>query len=288
MYFSYHTHSTFCDGKASVEDVCQSALAAGLKAVGFSSHAPVMFPAQWAMPFERLEAYVEEIERCRNKYAGKLDIYRSLETDFIANDRSIPFDVYRRLAKLDYIIGSVHLVASRDTNELWFLDGPAENYEKGVTNCFSGNIQKAVTAYYKQIQEMVISQNPDVIAHIDKVIMNNKGRYFSGEEQWYKDIVEETLQAVAKSDAIIEVNTRGIYRGKYHTWFPCKEIIQRCVELDIPLTVSVDAHHPDELRAGFDEALQAIFNAGAQVISIFEGGLWKQKALRDVMSKIKE
>ncbi|MCT4587454.1 MAG: histidinol-phosphatase [Carboxylicivirga sp.] len=283
-YFSFHTHSDFCDGKASVEEVCQKALELGFSAVGFSSHAPVAFDTTWAMQFQNLESYIKEVNRCRLKYRGQLNIYRSLETDFVSQTRSIPFSTYRNLGQLDYIIGSVHLVNNPEKNgDLWFLDGPVENYEKGLKACFDGDIKKAVTQYYRQIQEMVLTQKPDLIAHMDKVVMNNKGRFFSEEEEWYQSIMEETLQIIAKAGVIIEVNTRGVYRGKYHTWFPNEQVISRCIELNIPLTISVDAHHPDELNAGFDEALTMLKKAGCPSLSFFEGKSWKQIPINDVI-----
>jgi len=285
QYFSFHTHSTFCDGKATVEEVCTSAIAQGISAVGFSSHAPVSFDTAWAMKFEDLSDYVNEVERCRLKFRNELLVYRSLETDFIAADKSIPFEEVRKIAKLDYIIGSVHLVYNPNKdNAIWFLDGPPVNYEKGINECFDGDVRLAVMTYFKQIQEMVRTQHPDVIAHMDKVVMNNKGRFFNESEQWYQDVMEETLQVIARHGAIIEINTRGIYRGKYHTWFPNEEVIKQCIDLNIPLTVSVDAHHPDELRAGFEDAIGVMQKLGCQFISVFEGSEWKQKPINDVMS----
>ena len=285
QYFSFHTHSDFCDGKTSMEAVCEEAINKGIKSIGFSSHAPVPFETKWAMPFHKLEDYVSSTKKCKNKYKGKLEIFRSLEADYIAHNKSISFDVWRRLAQLDYIIGSVHLVSNPEKeNAIWFLDGPIENYEIGLNACFEGDIKKGVSQYYKQIQEMVTSQKPDVIAHMDKVIMNNKGRFFSEEDTWYQEILEETLQVIAKAGTIVEVNTRGIYRGKYHSFFPNKAIIERCIELNIPLTVSVDAHHPDELTCEFESAIKTIQQAGGMHVSVFTTDGWEQKAIDAVIS----
>lgn len=283
--FCFHTHSNFCDGKASVEDVCKKAVEMGLEAVGFSSHAPVPFSTAWAMPFSEMNAYVTEVERCKAVFKGQLEVYRALEADFIGVGKSIPFAELRKLGQLDYIIGSVHLVRNPEKDgELWFLDGPSENYDKGIERCFGGDAQMAVEQYYTQIQEMVLTQQPEVIAHMDKVVMNNKRGYFSESDTWYQDILEKTLQVIAACNTIIEVNTRGIYRGKYPTWFPNQKVIKRCVELNIPLTVSVDAHHPDELKFGFDDALQAIKDVGGKMISVFQGDRWKQIDINDVVS----
>lgn len=283
-YFSFHTHSHFCDGKAHMEDVCKKAAELGLSALGFSSHAPVPFSTKWAMKFEDVLQYRKAIERFRGEYKNHMNIYAALEADYIPLGKSINYDTWRQMLELDYIIGSVHLVMNPEhTDDLWFLDGPSENYEKGINECFKGDVKKAVTQYYYQIQEMVKTQKPDVIAHIDKVIMNNKGRFFSEEDTWYHEVVEQTLQIIAHTGTIIEVNTRGIYRGKYHTFFPSEKIIKRCIELDIPLTVSVDAHHPDELISEFDSAIDVIKQAGGKAVSYFNKGQWEQLPIISVV-----
>ncbi len=283
-YFSFHTHSHFCDGKAHMEDVCKKAAEEGLSALGFSSHAPVPFSTTWAMKFEDALEYRKTIDRFRQKYKDQLEIYAALEADYIPLGNSINYETWRQMLHLDYIIGSVHLVLNPDMpDELWFLDGPSENYEKGIIDCFEGDVKKAVAHYYHQIQEMVQTQKPDVIAHMDKVIMNNKGRFFSEEDVWYQNLVEETLQIIANTNTIIEVNTRGIYRGKYHTLFPNEKIIKRCVELGILLTVSVDAHHPDELKNEFDYAVEVIKQAGGKFIAYFNKGKWEQLPINSVV-----
>jgi len=285
QYFSYHTHSTFCDGKSSVETVCEQAVETGLTAIGFSSHAPVPFNTAWAMPFERLSDYVKEVERCKHKFADQLEVFLALEADFITTNKSVPFSTWQQLGQLDYIIGSVHLVNNPlKKDAIWFLDGPQEEYKQRIDACFDGDVRAGVSQYYRQLQDMILTQKPDVVAHMDKVVMNNKGRFFSERDAWYQQILEETLQVIAKENTIVEVNTRGIYRGKYHTWFPNADIINRCVELNIPLTVSVDAHHANELTAGFDDAIIGLKKAGCKLISVFEAGRWKQKLIDDVMS----
>ncbi|WP_439185714.1 histidinol-phosphatase [Carboxylicivirga taeanensis] len=285
QYFSYHTHTLFCDGKAGVEEICQRALALNMSAIGFSSHAPLPFETAWAMKFENLLSYVAEVASCKEKYKGQLHIYRSLEADYLGEGLSLPFNVLRKLAKLDYILGAVHLVANPNMpNEFWFLDGPSTNYEQGLNQVFGGDVRAAVEQYYWQMRQMVLLQKPDVVAHMDKVVMNDKKGYFSESDAWYQQAVEDTLQVIAASGAIVEVNTRGIYRGKYHTWFPNRTVIERCIELDIPLTISVDAHHVDELVSGFHEALLMLKEAGCRQISVFKERSWKQIPIDDVVS----
>ena len=40
---NYHTHSTYCDGKASPREMVDFAVAHGFTALGFSGHSPLPF-----------------------------------------------------------------------------------------------------------------------------------------------------------------------------------------------------------------------------------------------------
>lgn len=277
-YFSYHTHTTYCDGKSTAEEMVLRAIDLGLKSIGFSSHAPLPNKETWSMDEILLESYVEEIEDLKVKYSSQIDIYRSLEIDFIPEITS-SFAKFKESAKLDYTIGSVHLVKVDSNPEFWFLDGPDTNFIHGVEVLFSGDIKKAVTAYFNQVIEMINTQHPDIIGHIDKVKMNNKGRYFSEDEKWYVDLLDKTIVALKGSDSIVEVNTRGIYKKKSKTYFPDDYFLKRCLKYDIPVTISSDAHHVDELILEFDSAQKMLKDVGFETVKVFMGDVWCNQAL---------
>jgi histidinol-phosphatase (PHP family) len=274
-YFSYHTHTTFCDGKNTAEEFVVRAIDLGLTAIGFSSHAPLPMKQTWSMPCEKLPEYVSEIKALKEKYKGKIQIYLSLEIDYIPG-LTESFSEITKVAELDYTIGSVHLVKAASETEFWFLDGPDTNYIRGIEVLFGGDVQKAVTAYYEQVIEMIETQNPDVIGHVDKVKMNSKGRFFSEEEKWYCDLVDRTIKTIKQKGSIVEVNSRGIYKKKCKSFFPDDYFLEECKRNCIPVTLSSDAHHIDELVAGFDDAERRLKELGFQSILLFEKGCWRK------------
>ncbi|PKQ64430.1 hypothetical protein BZG02_06370 [Labilibaculum filiforme] len=277
-YFSYHTHTTFCDGKSSAEELVLRAIELGLSAIGFSSHAPLAQNEPWSMPLYRLKEYKEEIEALKQKYQSQIQIYLSLEIDYIPQ-LTKPFDMLSKELGLDYTIGSVHLVKAKSASEFWFLDGPDTNYVHGIEVLFDGDVQKAVSAYYNQVIEMIETQNPDIIGHIDKVKMNNKGRFFSEQDKWYVDLLDRTIKVVKHSGCIVEVNTRGIYKNKSDSFFPDAYFLQACKQNGIPVTISSDAHHADELVSGFEEAKTLLKEIGFEYVRVFSGGTWLDQAL---------
>lgn len=120
--------------------------------------------------------------------------------------------------------------------------------------------------------EMVASQKPDIIAHLDKIKMHNKNRYFSEEESWYKDLVWKTLKFISsESDCIVEVNTRGLYKQRSDTYFPSPAVLEQIHHLKIPVTISTDAHHPDELGLFFIEAVTMLKEIGFRELVFFDG-----------------
>ncbi|MGQ0571546.1 MAG: PHP domain-containing protein [Armatimonadota bacterium] len=80
---SYHTHNRFCDGNGEIAEYAEAAVAAGLKALGVTSHSPLNFPDKAAMRAADLPAYCAEVARLRDAYRGRLRVHPSLEFDFI-------------------------------------------------------------------------------------------------------------------------------------------------------------------------------------------------------------
>ena len=100
---------------------------------------------------------------------------------------------------------------------------------------------------------MIDHQRPDVIGHLDKIKMYNRGRYFSEDDPWYVSLVDETLDLIRQKGSIVEVNTRGLYKKRSDTLFPGPAILEKIQKLGIPVTLSSDAHKPHELSLQFEE-----------------------------------
>lgn len=285
-YYNFHTHTNFCDGTDEPEKYVISAISKNIAALGFSGHAPLPFDNTWSTRQDRMEEYFAALDYLKNKYKQQITIFRALEIDYTPGITK-SFNEYRKLYKLDYTIGSVHLVNnSSNPGNLWFIDGADKKYIQGLSEIFNDNIEQAVTCYYRQIQEMLITQKPDIIGHLDKVKMNNKNRFFSEDEKWYKDLVNQTLKCISlhskPQNPIVEVNTRGIYKKRTDSLFPSQHILEQCYILKIPITLNSDAHSPDELTNYFPEAVQILKDIGFKGIHILNNGKWKLKPFSEL------
>ena len=270
---NYHTHTKYCDGKATSEEMVKKAIVLGFSDIGFTSHVPLKMDNVWSMELNDLSKYCEEICFLKEKYRKQINIYLGLEYDFIY-DKSYIFEEIKNKYDINFGIGSIHLVKAGDGDNIWFIDGPSDNYKIGLDSFFDGDARKAVEAYYKQLRDMIKTQEFDIVGHLDKVKMNNKGNFFDIESAWYNDEVEETLCLIKDKNLIVEANTRGIYTKKYNGLYPGKEILKKCYHMGIPLVVSTDAHKPEDLNQNYFETVKLLKDIGYDSLMRFNGKEW--------------
>lgn len=276
MLFNLHTHTHFSDGSAEPQAYIDEAIRQGFHTLGFSDHSPVPFENTFALKEERVQAYIEV---CSKPPEADLTVLLGLEIDYIPGITK-PIEAYRKMERFDYFIGSVHLVKNGASDDLWFIDGPdIELYDQGLQRVFQGDVRKGVTAYYHQVCEMLETQRPEIVGHMDKIRMYNRNRYFREEESWYQALVNETLSVVKSTQTIVEVNTRGLYKKRSDALFPGVEILTKIHALEIPIIISSDAHKPEELSYGFEDARKTLIDLGFRSTFMLDHSLWKEVAL---------
>lgn len=272
---NFHSHSHYCDGADAPESYILKAIQQGFYVWGLSSHAPVSFPCKWTMKHDQLSIYHNEINTLKRTYGEKIQIYTGLEVDFIpgvSSCTSFREDEFT----YDFLIGSVHFVDHFPDGTPWEIDGRHEVFLKGLNQIFDGNIQAAVERYYELIREMVVADSPDVIGHLDKIrIQNEGGALFTGEEAWYKEVVMATLEVIKDHHKIVEVNTRGIYKGIVKSPYPETWILEQMYQMNIPITLNSDAHHPREIKGAFPETAQMLREIGFSELQVLFNNEWQ-------------
>ena len=98
---NFHTHTTFCDGNNTAEEMVREALTLRFDTLGFTGH--VDPPQGVAMD---VSAYLAEIRRLQEAYRGQIDILRGAELDNVLSPDCAGDTEYR--------IGSTHFVPDRD------------------------------------------------------------------------------------------------------------------------------------------------------------------------------
>lgn len=277
MKCNYHTHSLYCDGKEPMEKFVVRAIEENFDILGFSSHAPIKRENSFGITMDNMEPYCNEIAELQERFP-QIRLLKGLECDFIPQF-SYDFNFFKEKYNLDYIIGGVHLVKPHHSDELWFIDGrDRQIYDNGLQHLFQNDIRKAVTAFWEQTFEMIETQKFDIIAHFDKIKMHNQNRFFKEDESWYRTLAEHAVELIKRNDLIVEINSRGLYKGRCDSFYPSDLLVDLAAKADIPFVISSDAHKSEELIFFYTEARQKLSEMGVRRLFYFDEG-WKEELL---------
>ena len=207
--YNFHSHTQFCDGRATMEEFVREAIALGYSHYGFSPHCPVKIESSCNMSQDRVEEYLNEVTRLQQAYGNKINLYASMEIDFF--DDFGPSHPYFQDLALDYRIGSVHFIPSFDDNSKYIdIDGRFSNFEKKMSEFFHDDIEEVVKSYFRQSMKMIEQGGFDIIAHCDKIGLN-ASYYRNGitEENWYQLLLKRHFEAILDHRYRIEINTKA-------------------------------------------------------------------------------
>ncbi|HML85847.1 MAG TPA: hypothetical protein PKE52_11885, partial [Bacteroidales bacterium] len=85
---------------------------------------------------------------------------------------------------------------------------------------------------------------------------------FDVSDKWYTDLIKETITLIAEKDLIVEVNTRGVYKGRCDSFFPGLSELKFLKDKRVKLITSSDAHKPEELILGLIAANEMVTSLG--------------------------
>lgn len=276
MWTNYHTHSTYSDGKAKLKKYINQAINQKMYALGMSEHAPLPFEAEWCMQIAKLPDYLAEMQELKMKYQKQIKLFTGLEIDYIRDISDV--DMYTKCG-LDYTIGGIHFLKKNiDQNDYKDFDDSPQQFQYIFEKQFDNEPEKIVAYYYDQVMEMVINHPPDVIAHLDLITKfntkNGKYVFFDEDANWYHNIVKKTLEVISQTNCIVEVNTRGYFKKLCNEFYPKNWIIKLCNEMNIPITINSDSHHPSELDTFHPKVAQFLQQIGVNEIQIFDENGW--------------
>lgn len=275
--YNCHTHSNFCDGNDTIEDMIKAAIKCDMKAIGISSHGPLPFETEWNMKKEKFEEYLKIVKELKEKYKKDIDVLIGLELDYLPK-YGLDYVNNTLLDKLDYYIGSVHYLGEFKNGYKWCVDETVEVIQRGIKENFGGNVQKALERYYSNIADLAARYEPPVIGHLDLIKKNNKNNcIFNENESWYKKIVEDCLETIRKTNCIIEINTGGRARGYTEDFYPSEWILQMIKEKQIPITINSDAHFIAGINYEFNEVYELIKRLGFKNYAFLTSEGWKAK-----------
>ena len=255
----FHMHSAHSgDGCASVAEMCEAAVACGLREIGFTEH----------LDFDRGDphygfyddrAYSAAIAAARAACAGRLVIRKGLEFDF---RRAYGTEVGDVLAAwdFDFLIGSVHSAAGHLIYRL-AKEAPADL-----------DLRALQEAYFDEVEALAASGWCHVIGHFDYLYKQLPARVAPRRDAWYWRRVEEILARCIAGGVAIEVNTHHMLDLGLGMAADA-EILRRYRALGGRLvTVGSDAHRPADVGHALALAEAALRETGFDTVYGFEAG----------------
>lgn len=257
--YNFHTHTQFCDGRDTLENMATAAVSEGFLHIGFSPHSPICILSPCNMSRESVDEYIAELERMRRKFGDKCQFYRGMEIDYLSPRHGPSSQFYQDLG-LDYSIASVHFIRNQK-GEYVDVDGRFDAFARKMKDYFRDDIEYVVKEFYRASSEMLQLGHFDILGHLDK-IAQNASYYKPGieDEDWYQDLVGEYIENVINSGVVVEINTKA--RVEHKRFFPNERYWKRLKEAGTTLVVNSDAHYADRLNASRDEAFELLKSIG--------------------------
>lgn len=240
MLTNYHTHTTYCDGKNTPEEIVLNAIEKGFSSIGFSGHGYTPFDLRYCM--KDTEGYVREISRLKDKYGKKIEIYCGVEEDAFS---------YVNRQSFDYIIGSSHYF---NVDEKYYPIDSNYDYFKKCLDVFNHDVIKLSETYYSAFVSYILKRKPDIVGHFDVITKFDEidtKRFLNNKE--YLKIAEKYLRKAAEADVIFEVNTGAMSRGIRKTPYLGENLLYVLKENDGKVILSSDSHSVDTLNYHFAE-----------------------------------
>lgn len=255
--YDFHVHTHFSnDCTIDMESYIEPAIAKGLKGICFTDHVDIDYPSDTTNFEICYTDYKNEIDRLREKYAEKIQIFTGVE--FGLQPQIIDQDkIYFEGKFFDYVIGSIHAAHKRELYGGDFLKNKTDH--EGILDYFEDLIYC--------VQNFKSYSN---LGHIDAISRYVGKGSFSAVK--YMEYFEEALRYVVHNGKGIELNTSGKRYGlpEFH---PGPEILKLFRQLGGEIvTLGSDSHSTPTLGWGFYEAVELLKTCGFKYHAIYKQG----------------
>lgn len=254
-----HCHTLFDDGKASPEAMVIAARDAGLSSVGVSLHSPIPGHKSWCCAEEKVPAFIAEMHRLRETYAGQITVYCGVEFDL---------DGICDLSAFDYVIASVHGLDD------YSIDNTPEEAMRLIAHF--GTPEKSAEAYYARMCDIAKLPEADIVGHFDLITkFDERCALYDPAAPAYRDAAFSAMEVLNAAGKIFEINSGAISRSWRTSPYPAPELLRHLKNLGGRICINSDAHSTDAIACAFD-ACEALARAcGFEELWQFDGDAFR-------------
>jgi histidinol-phosphatase (PHP family) len=269
LLYESHCHTPLCKHAYGypVEYAAQ-AERRGLKGIIFTCHCPLPdgISAGVRMSPDQYEDYIALVTAARNQFAGRVDVRLGLESDYFPGTEKWLERLHAKVP-LHHVLGSVHMQVP-EYRARYFI-GDWFEYQK---------------TYFKHLAESAETGLFDTLAHPD--LVKNEAPH-----AWIwsriEPFVERALDRIAATGVAMELNTSGRQKA-IREFNPNPAMLRLMRERDIPVVLGADAHVPQRVSEGYEDAMQSLLDAGYTEINLFLDRQRQTVPIADALKSLRE
>ena len=246
MISNYHTHTSFCDGNDTPEELIKTALSLGMDAIGFSGHSYTYFDESYCMSKQGTFEYKKAINSLKEKYKDEIKILLGVEQDYYSLEETKDYD---------FVIGSVHYI--KKGKNFFPIDESKELLIENVNLYYNGDIYALIEDYYSTVADVYNRTKCDIVGHFDLITkFNENAELFDEKNPRYIAAYKKALESLKAAQCVFEVNFGAVAKGYRSTPYPSQEILMLLKKYNKKIMFSSDCHSKDKLLFGYDEYMK--------------------------------
>ncbi|MBU6418522.1 MAG: histidinol-phosphatase [Proteobacteria bacterium] len=257
-----HSHTFYSKhAVGTVDELVRASIAAGVKILTVTDHAPFPVDSENRLLEEELEHYFADIELARQEYKGQIRILRGLEFDYMPGVDAYNRDLLARY-ELDFAIGSIHYVEleGEPMAKVWELP-------RLSASAF-------LDRYFANLHALLECGLFDAVGHADTLLRGVA-------EDALLRRMEPLLPLFARNGVAYELNASGIRKSSlvpgstreiHGVWnYPSRILLSQLIAHGATFTIGSDAHDPLDAGSGISALVDELQPLGLERISYFEG-----------------
>ena len=233
MISNYHTHTARCHhATGKDEEYIKRAIAEGVKILGFSEHAPYIYPdgyvSFYKMTPNEAGEYFSSLNALREKYRDKIEIHIGYEAEYYPALWEKTFEYWEKSSNPpEYLILGQHFVKEEYS----------ETGERIVHSASGTDEQDMLAQYVNTVIEGLNTGAFTYLAHPDVID-------FRKDEDFYRQEVEKIIVAAKRLSVPLEINLLGM-KSKRHYPTPLFWEVASAHSPDV--IIGSDAHNPERV-----------------------------------------
>lgn len=225
MLGNYHTHTYRCGHAVGTDrEYVETAIARGLRTLGFSEHVPMPFPdgheSRFRVPLRLLDDYVTDILALKAEYARQIDIRLGFETEYYPDLFPAVLNLLHPYP-MDYLLLAQHFVDSSER----------------VYNLNPQSDEAALKLYTDRCTEAMRTGRFTYLAHPDLF-------RFTGDPDVYRREATRLCTCAKEQGIPLEINLLGL---REHKNYPSAQFWEIAAALGCTAVLGCDAHSPEDL-----------------------------------------